>query len=181
MRKVKLREVNSIHYNLQQEEKTIWQCYKSLIWAYKARARKVYQSFWFQMILYDVSSDQQNSGYFIMWPNIGYKVAVFNNLVKFVQYLWCIFHICVMHVQYFVVYTPVFDILVWYTPMYPPPPPNPESVPGMPADLIILVQTSLINKTIMLSKELQSSTRDLEIDTLSRDFITLSQLFKQKG
>lgn len=73
--------------------------------------------------------------------------------------------------------------------MYPPhptPPPNPESVPGMPADLIILVQTSLINKTIMLdvfliSKELQSSTRDLEIDTLSRDFITLSQLFNQKG
>lgn len=69
--------------------------------------------------------------------------------------------------------------------MYPPPP-NPESVPGMPADLIILVQTSLINKTIMLdvfliSKELQSSTRDLEIDTLSRDFITLSQLFNQKG
>lgn len=121
-----------------------------------------------------------NSGYFIMWPNIGYKVAVFNNLVKFVQYLWCIFHICVMHVQYFVVYTPVFDILVWYTPMYPPHP-NPESVPGMPADLIILVQTSLINKTIMLSKELQSSTRDLEIDTLSRDFITLSQLFNQKG
>lgn len=86
-----------------------------------------------------------------------------------------------MHVQYFVVYTPVFDILVRYTPMYPPPPPNPESVPGMPADLIILVQTSLINKTIMLSKELQSSTRDLEIDTLSRDFITLSQLFNQKG
>lgn len=69
--------------------------------------------------------------------------------------------------------------------MYPPPP-NPESVPGMPADLIILVQTSLINKTIMLdvfliSKELQSSTRDLEIDTLSRDFITLSQLLNQKG
>lgn len=66
-------------------------------------------------------------------------------------------------------------------PHVPPPPPNPESVPGMPADLIILVQTSLINKTIMLSKELQSSTRDLEIDTLSRDFITLSQLFNQKG